>query len=138
MMNDKLYEELKEYCNYDLKEVENTIQYFRNRLAEEKDYESKNNLELMLIDEIDCVLENNYDSYDTGIDLTESEKLKISRSIIESEYQFWEDLHIIIINIINNKLITKLEYLRNKNKVSNLDKEEKHQLEILTNWENEF
>ena len=137
-MNDKLYEELKEYCNYDLKEVENTIQYFRNRLAQEPHYESKNNLELMLIDEIDCVLECNYDNYETGIDLTKSEKLEISRSIIECEYQFWEDLHIIIINIINNKLKTKLEYLRNKNKVSNLDKEEKHQLETLTNWENEF
>lgn len=137
-MNDKLYEELKEYCNYDLKEVENTIQYFRNRLAKETHYESKNNLELMLIDEIDCVLECVYDSHDTGIDLTESEKLEISRSIIDSEYQFWEDLNAIIIDIIGNKLKTKLEYLRNKNKVSNLDKEERNQLEILTNWESEF
>lgn len=137
-MNDKLYEELKEYCNYDLKEVENTIQYFRNRLAKETHYESKNNLELMLIDEIDCVLENYYDSCITGIDLTESEKLEISRSIIDSEYQFWEDLNAIIIDIIGNKLKTKLEYLRNKNKVSNLDKEERNQLEILTNWESEF
>lgn len=135
-MNDKLYEELKEYCNYNLKEVENTIQYFRNRLAEETHYESKNNFELMLIDEIDCVLDCCYDSYDTGIDLTESEKLEISRDIINSEYQFWEDLNVIISNIINNKLKTKLEYLRNKNKVSNLDKEERNQLEILTNWEN--
>lgn len=99
-MNDKLYEELKEYCNYDLKEVENTIQYFRNRLAKEIHYESKNNLELMLIDEIDCVLECVYDSHDTGIDLTESEKLEISRDIIDSEYQFWEDLNAIIIDII--------------------------------------
>lgn len=137
-MNDKLYEELKEYCNYNLKEVEDTIQYFRNRLAKETHYESKNNLELMLIDEIDCVLECVYDSHDTGIDLTESEKLEISRSIIDSEYQFWEDLNNIIIDIITNKLKTKLEYLRNKNKVSNLDKEERNQLEILTNWENEF
>jgi hypothetical protein len=137
-MNDKLYEKLKEHCDYDLKEVENTIQYFRNRLAQEPHYESKNNLELMLIDEINCVLECNYDNYETGIDLTESEKLEISRDIIDSEYQFWEDLNAIIINIINNKLKTKLEYLRNKNKLSNLDKEEKHQLEILTNWENEF
>lgn len=137
-MNDKLYEELKEYCNYDLKEVENTIQYFRNRLAKEIHYESKNNLELMLIDEIDCVLECVYDSHDTGIDLTESEKLEISRSIIDSEYQFWEDLNAIIIDIIGNKLKTKLEYLKNKNKVSNLDKEERNQLEILTNWESEF
>lgn len=137
-MNDKLYEELKEYCNYDLKEVENTIQYFRNRLAKEAHYESKNNLELMLIDEIDCVLECVYDSHDTGIDLTESEKLEISRSIIDSEYQFWEDLNAIITDIIDNKLKTKLEYLRNKNKVSNLDKEERNQLEILINWESEF
>lgn len=137
-MNDKLYEELKEYCNYDLKEVENTIQYFRNRLAKEPNYESKNNLELMLIDEINCVLESYYDNYDTGIDLTESEKLEISRDIIDSEYQFWEDLNAIIINIINNKLKTELEYLRNKNKVSDLDREERTQLEILTNWENEF
>lgn len=137
-MNDKLYEELKEYCNYDLKEVENTIQCFRNKLAKETNYESKNNLELMLIDKIDYALENNYDNYETGIDLTESEKLEISRDIIDSEYQFWEDLNAIIINIINNKLKTKLEYLRNKNKVSNLDKEERSQLEILTNWENEF
>lgn len=137
-MNDKLYEELKEYCNYDLKEVENTIQYFRNRLAKETHYESKNNLELMLIDEINCILENNYDNYEIGIDLTESEKLEISRDIIDSEYQFWEDLNAIIIDIIVNKLKTKLEYLRNKNKVSNLDKKERNQLEILTNWENEF
>ncbi len=137
-MNDKLYEELKEYCNYDLKEVENTIQYFRNRLAQEPHYESKNNLELMLIDEIDCVLDCCYDSHDTGIDLTDSEKLEMSRDIIDSDYQFWEDLNAIIIDIIDNKLKTKLEYLRNKNKVSNLDKEEIYQLEILTNWESEF
>lgn len=137
-MNDKLYEELKEYCNYDLKEVENTIQYFRNRLAKETNYESKNNLELMLIDEINCVLESYYNSHDTGIDLTESEKLEISRSIINSEYQFWEDLNAIIIDIINNKLKTELEYLRNKNKVSDLDREERTQLEILTNLEDEF
>lgn len=137
-MNDKLYEELKEYCNYDLKEVENTIQYFRNRLTKETNYESKNNLELMLIDEINCVLESYYDSHATGIDLTESEKLEISRSIINSEYQFWEDLNAIIIDIINNKLKTELEYLRNKNKVSDLDREERTQLEILTNLEDEF
>lgn len=136
-MNDKLYEELKEYCNYDLKEVENTIQYFRNRLAGEKDYESKTNEELALLDEIEYVLEDNYDSYDTGIDLTESEKLEISRDIISNEY-LWGKLNQVICDLINDKLKTKLEYLRNKNKVSNLDKEERTQLEVLTNWEDEF
>ena len=136
-MNDKLYEELKEYCNYDLKEVENTIQYFKNRLAGEKDYESKTNEELALLDEIEYVLEDNYDSYDTGIDLTESEKLEISRDIISNEY-LWGKLNQVICDLINDKLKTKLEYLRNKNKVSNLDKEERTQLEVLTNWEGEF
>lgn len=136
-MNDKLYEELKEYCNYDLKEVENTIQYFKNRLAGEKDYESKTNEELALLDEIEYVLEDNYDSYDTGIDLTESEKLEISRDIISNEY-LWGKLNQVICDLINDKLKTKLEYLRNKNKVSNLDKEERTQLEVLTNWEDEF
>lgn len=136
-MNDKLYEELKEYCNYDLKEVENTIQYFRNRLAKETNYESKTNEELVLIDEIEYVLEDNYDSYDTGIDLTESEKLEISRDIISNEY-LWGKLNQVICDLIDDKLKTKLEYLRNKNKVSNLDKEERIQLEVLTNWEDEF
>ena len=102
-MNDKLYEELKEYCNYDLKEVENTIQYFRNRLAGEKDYESKTNEELALLDEIEYVLEDNYDSYDTGIDLTESEKLEISRDIISNEY-LWGKLNQVICDLINDKV----------------------------------
>lgn len=136
-MNNKLYEELKEYCSYNLKEVENTVQYFRNRLAQETDYESKTNEELVLIDEIEYILESNYDNYDTGINLTESEKLEISRDIISNEY-LWGRLNQVICDLINDKLKTKLEYLRNKNKVSNLDKEEKSQLEILTNWENEF
>lgn len=49
-MNEKLYEELKEYCNCDLEEVENTIRYFKERLAEEKDCDYVT--ELQLLDEI--------------------------------------------------------------------------------------
>lgn len=49
-MNEKLYEELKEYCDWDLEEVENTIKYFKERLAEEKDHDDCT--ELQLLDEI--------------------------------------------------------------------------------------
>lgn len=39
-MNEYLYNELLEWCNYDLKEVEDTLNYFIERLKQ--DFDNKN------------------------------------------------------------------------------------------------
>lgn len=41
-MNDRLYNDLLEWCNYDLKEVEETINYFSERLKQDIDNENQN------------------------------------------------------------------------------------------------
>lgn len=40
-MNDKLYNELLEYCSGDLDELERTLDYFRARLESDRDAESE-------------------------------------------------------------------------------------------------
>lgn len=36
-MNDKLYNDLLEYCNYNLEELEKTLNYFMEKLKNEKE-----------------------------------------------------------------------------------------------------
>lgn len=106
-MNDKLYNDLLEYCNYDLKEVEDTIKYFKNRLQSEENYAGLRDvttLEQAIIDEIDMVLECNFDSYETGLELSDEKKLEIAQDIINKDYQIWEDLHTLVFNYIKNSL----------------------------------
>lgn len=43
-MNDKLYNELLEYCSGDLDELERTLDYFRARLESDRDAELENDL----------------------------------------------------------------------------------------------
>lgn len=138
-MNDKLYNELLEYCNYDLKEVENTIEYFMNRLKSEENYKGNdlNNLELALIDEIEMILDSNYERYETGIDLSDEDKLNIAQDIISYEDNIWEDLYLVTMDYINKKLKKRLDYLRSLDNITYLEPKsnEYQELCILNNWE---
>lgn len=127
-MNDKLYEELKEYCSYDLKEIEKTIEYFKNRLNEDSNYDCKSNLDNAIIDEIDFVLGNNYD-YE--IELNNEEKLEIARDIISNEDSLFDNLNYIIMNRINTNLKKKLKYLQDKENCCELDKDELYLYDFL-------
>lgn len=89
---------------------------------------SINNLELALIEEVDFVLEGNWDNY---IDLTEEKKLEIAQNIIDEENGLWEDLNNIIIERVKNALLDRKKYLLDKEKVCELDKEEKYDLDFL-------
>lgn len=138
-MNDKLYNDLLEYCSYNLEELEKTINYFYNRLQSEENYKGNklNNLELAIIDEIEMILDCNYESYDTGIELTDNEKIVIAQDIINNDYQIWEDLNCIIREYIDNILKKRLNYLRNLDNVTTLDpkSEDYRMLCILNDWE---
>lgn len=120
-MKDKLYEELKEWCNYDLKEVEKTIEYLRNRFATDMNYNCKSHLDIAIMEEIDMVLNSNYEN---EVDLEEEVKLEMAREIICEEDCLWEDLNIIINVKIGEQLRKKLQYLEEKQKCTSLDKEE--------------
>ncbi len=103
-MNDKLYNDLLEYCNYDLKEVEDTIEYFKNRLQSEENYTGLGDittLEQAIIDEIDMNLEC-YDNY-KNFNLSDEKKLEIAQDIINKDYQIWEDLNCIINNYLDRE-----------------------------------
>lgn len=138
-MNDKLYNDLLEYCNYNLEELEKTINYFYNRLQSEENYKGNklNSLELAIIDEIEMILDCNYESYDTGIELTDNEKIVIAQDIINNDYQIWEDLNCIIREYIDKILKKRLNYLRNLDNVTTLDpkSEDYRMLCILNDWE---
>lgn len=138
-MNDKLYNDLLEYCNYNLEELEKTINYFYNRLQSEENYKVNelNNLELAIIDEIEMILDSNYESYDTGIELDDNEKIVIAQDIINNDYQIWEDLNCIIREYIDNILKKRLNYLRTLDNVTTLDpkSEDYRMLCILNDWE---
>lgn len=127
-MNEKLYEELKEYCNYDLKEVEKTIEYFKNRLVADTNYNCKSHLDMAIMEEIDMIIDCNYEN---EIDLKEEEKFEMAREIICEEDSLWEDLNCIIIDKINKILKKRLKYLEEKQKCSSLDKEELYLYGIL-------
>ena len=44
-MNDKLYNDLLEYCSGDLDELEETLKYFQARLDSDREVELENELE---------------------------------------------------------------------------------------------
>lgn len=96
-----------------------------------------NNLELAIIDEIDMILDSNYESYDTGIELDDNEKITIAQNIINNDYQIWEDLNCIIIEYIDNILKKRLNYLRTLDNMTTLDpkSEDYRMLCILNDWE---
>ena len=66
--------------------------------------EKPNTLEQAIIDEIDMVLDCNFDSYETGLKLSDEKKLEIAQDIISKDYQIWEDLHMLVFNYIKNSL----------------------------------
>jgi hypothetical protein len=84
--------------------------------------EDLNEYETMLIEEIDMVLETNWDN---EIDLPKETKIKIARDIIDSDYDLWEDLMCITIDRVKNAFLDRKKYLLEKQKVCELDKEEK-------------
>lgn len=91
------------------------------------------NWDKALIDEIDDILDGNYERYENGIDLSDGIKLDIAREV-SAEFD-WEDLRYFIMEKINRELKNKLDYLRKKEKVTNLDDEERFDLETLEMWE---
>lgn len=135
-MNDKLYNDLLEYCNYDLKEVEETIKYFKNRLECEENYDEEESVwEKPLIEEIDMILNCNFDDYETGIELSDSDKKEIVYDIINYEDELWEEIHMITLERVKKALVERYMYLIKKQKVCELDKEERKELENLINCE---
>lgn len=129
----KNVQELSELCvDYGI-----TNAYALMEVVEKYKDNKLNNLELAIIDEIDMILDSNYESYDTGIELTDSEKITIAKDIINKDYQVWEDLNCIIIEYINKILKKRLNYLRNLDNVSTLDprSEDYRMLCVLNAWE---
>lgn len=96
--------------------------------------ENLNNLEKALIDEIDMILDCNFEQYEPGIDLSKNEKLELSREIICEEDQLWEDLNYIIIDKIKNILKKRLRYLEEEDKVCSLDKTAYTEMNILREY----
>lgn len=93
------------------------------------------NWQKAILDEIDDVLHDNYDDYETGIEIDDDTKKYIANEIINNDYQIWEDLRMIIMNYINEDLKERLKYLRSKENVANLDKGEYRELDVLNAWE---
>ena len=94
-------------------------------------------LELALKEEIEYVLHNSYDNYETGIDLPDKTKTKIAQHIIDTDYQIWEDLYELVANCIDKELKDRLNYLRSLDNCTTLDPrgEEYQELDILNAWE---
>lgn len=87
-------------------------------------------------DEIYDILTANFNN---EIDLSDDEFDDIVETITEElpdmQPEFWEEIRYRLLELITQKLKDKLKYLRDKEKVSSLDKEEKFDLETLTMWE---
>ena len=77
------------------------------------------NWELALIDEIDDILHDNWDNYETGIDLPDNMKQEIARDVIDT-YD-WSDLRYEIMQHISEKLKERLNYLRSLDNITTLD-----------------
>jgi hypothetical protein len=105
------------------------VDYVIERL--ENIQKNTNVLEDALIDEIDMVLDCNFEN---EIDLEENVKRQIAKDIIDFEDGIWEDLHIIVLERLKNEFIKKLKYLEEKSKVCELDKEELYDYETLKEW----
>lgn len=94
------------------------------------------NWQKAILDEIDDVLHDNYDDYETGIEIDSDRKEYIANEILNNDYEIWEDLRMIIINYINEELKARLDYLRKKRNVClTFDKEEDYEFETLELWE---
>lgn len=92
------------------------------------------NWELAMIDEIEDVLHDNYDDYETGISISDNAKQEIAREIIDSFD--WSELRLEVMEYINKELYNRLDYLRKKRKVClSLDKEEDDEYETLEMWD---
>ena len=98
------------------------------------EYEEETILEKALIDEVDMVLNCNFDDFETGLELSYKTKLQIARDIIDYEEQLWEDLHIIVMERVLKEFQKRRKYLERKEKISNLDKEELFELKNLKEY----
>lgn len=85
----------------DKETIKEILDFVANELEKEN---ALPNWHKALLDEIDDVLHCNFDSYETGIDLTQEQKLDIVNDMLDKEYQCWEDIRIIIMNYIKSKL----------------------------------
>jgi hypothetical protein len=96
--------------------------------------DSLSNWELALIDELDMILEDNYENL---FEFDEEEKLDIVRDFLNNDYQVWEDINCILMNYVNKKLKDRLNYLRSLDNCTTLDPrgEEYQELCILNDWE---
>jgi hypothetical protein len=99
-----------------------------------KDDEKLTNWELAMIDELDMILDCNYENL---FDFTEEEKLDIVRDFLNNDYQVWEDINCILMNYVNEKLKDRLNYLRSLDNTTTLDprSEEYRELSNLNAWE---
>ena len=94
------------------------------------------NWQKAILDEIDDVLHDNYDDYETGIEIDNNRKIYIANEILNNDYEIWEDLRMIIMNYINEELKARLDYLRQKRNVClTFDKGEDYEFETLELWE---
>lgn len=80
-MEDKLYNDLVEYCNYDFEEVEKMIDYFNERLESDKDRQNLEQEVNSLYDEYLQKTENRNMSYGeygytAGLDYFELENMR--------------------------------------------------------------
>lgn len=91
------------------------------------------NWEKALIDEIDDILHDNYDDYESGISLNDTTKLKIAEDFCQT-FDF-EDLRLHLMDLINKELRERLNYLRSKANIMTLDELEYEDLDILNTWE---
>lgn len=80
-----------------------------------------NYMKLGIIEQIDTLIGANWD-YE--IDLTDEEKNTIAQDIIDFEDDFWETLNCILLEKMERKFNEKYEYLKEKEKVAPLDKDE--------------
>lgn len=87
------------------------------------------NWEMAILDEIQDVLNCNFDQFETGLDLPYDEKLNIAREVL-SEYYF-DNMDDFIARKINRRLKARYKMLIEKSKVCELDKSERHELENL-------
>lgn len=103
-----IYEDYKKYDNTNKSLLDSINDYIDNNInfiletlkGSYEIYKSNNklnNLELAMIEEIDMILDCNFDN---EIELSENTKLKIAREIICKEDRLWEDLN----NIIRDKI----------------------------------
>jgi hypothetical protein len=129
----KLLDEILEYLGH-LKGEKATE--LNNRLYNDilKNWDDKTILEQAIIDEIDMVLECNFDNFETGLELSDEKKLEIAQDIIDYDDDLWEDLHVITMERVAKAFKRRRAYLEQKEKVCELDKDEVYELENLKEY----